>query len=177
MKLNLNHYQNIKRMFFGTIKKDKNSLINKIINQLKDFKIDGAIETTIYPFVLEEKIKISLTEKESINIFNNFQKNKLKNEIYEIDMKTCQENIINELQVKYNNQKILLKNYSIILIENKNKKTIIYIKLILSEFEKREEGKIKEYCMDSVDKHVDKIVNGGKSKTKSKNKSQFKGPK
>ena len=72
---------------------------------------------------------------------------------------------------------IILKNFSTIEIEHVSNFSNVYLKIILSEFAKKEEGKIKDYCMDSVDEHIDRIVNGGgkkKSKTKAKSNTPSK---
>jgi len=160
------------KLIFGVKEDAKNTIIQRIIKQLKMRNIEGEIENTIYPFILEEKIKIELTDKEKTNIYTFLTTQKLNDDDFIIELKFLNEKRLNELKAKYNNNEVSLKSYTDILLEKQNNKVEIYLHIIINEFEKKEEGKIKDYCLKSVDKHVTKIINGsrGKKKTMSKNK-------
>jgi len=177
MVIDIKSNKNIETLVFGNNLSDS-SILHKIIEQVKNKKISGPIEDTSYPFVISEKIEISLSEKEKQNIFNLFKKEKMVNKkTYVIELKTNKTPLLKKLIAKYADKNIILKNFSTIEIEHVSNFSNVYLKIILSEFAKKEEGKIKDYCMDSVDEHIDRIVNGGgkkKSKTKAKSNTPSK---
>jgi hypothetical protein len=161
------------KLIFGVKEESKNTIIQRIVKQCRMQNIEGEIENTIYPFILEEKIQIELTDKEKSNIYTFLTTQKLKDDDFIIELKFLNDKKLNGLKAKYNNNDVLLKNYTDLIIEKQNEKVEIYLHIIISEFAKKEEGKIKDYCLKSVDKHVTKIINGsrGKKKTMAKTKS------
>jgi len=177
MVIDMKSNKNIELMVFGNNLSDS-SILHKIIKQVKDTQISGPIENTSYPFVISEKIEIELSDVEKKNIFRMFEKENLtKNTNYSIELRTNKTPLLKKLIAKYSDDNISLKSFSTIEIEHINDFSNVYLKIILSEFAKKEEGKIKDYCMDSVDTHIDKITSGGKKKTKTKSKSNNPGKK
>jgi hypothetical protein len=180
LKININKsdYKNLYTILFGN-NNVSNSILEKIINQFLTFKIDQSIETTSYPFVIEDKIEINLRDIEKQNLYKMLYKLDLKEVEMFIELNNIKEKSMNKLTAIYNGDKIKIQNFAQLIFENNNSSTNLYIKIIISDFAKKEEGKIKDYCYTKVDEHVTKIA-GGKGKSASQNKTNSKkvgGPK
>ena len=177
MKININEekFSSIYKFLFKA-SSIEHIFFNKIIKQLKNFVIDRPIETTAYPFVIEERIKIHLSDKEENNLFKFFVSNNLVEKEYIIELKELHDNLLNNLIAIYHNKPIKIKNFSELIfeIDNYKNRIYIYIKIVIKEFSKKEENRIRDYCYAKTEEHVDKKA-GIKTKNKKKTQKKSKG--